>query len=77
VADQKSKGDIYTEVDFERVVDEPLKRGQSTDHEDRGRQTVPQLTEADPTVYPADGLTRAARPTYRSTVRYDTTIRSR
>jgi hypothetical protein len=62
VADQESKGDAYTEVDFEQVVDEPLKRDQSTnqcDHEDTGRQTVPQPTEADPTVYPADGLTRA------------------
>jgi len=35
-----AQGDLYT------VVDEPLQSGQSTDHDDTGRQSVPHAAEA-------------------------------
>lgn len=49
----------YAEIDFEGVIDEPLERGQSTNHEDADRKSVPQTTEADLPVDPANSLTSA------------------
>jgi len=35
------RGAGHAEVDLDRVVDEPLQGGQSTDHDDTGNQTLP------------------------------------
>jgi hypothetical protein len=47
----------YTEVHLEGVVNEPLECGQGTNHEDTNRQSVPQTTESNLAVDPADCLT--------------------
>jgi hypothetical protein len=49
----------YPEVHLEGVVDEPLERGKSTNHEDSNRQTVPQTAESNLAVDPADSLASA------------------
>lgn len=49
----------YAKVHLERIINEPLERRQSTNHEDPDRQTVPQPTEANLAVYPANRLARA------------------
>lgn len=52
-------GTTYTKVDLEGVVDKPLERSQSTNHEDTDRQSVPKTTETDLAVYPANSLASA------------------
>lgn len=37
----RGRGARQTEVDLDRVIDEPLQGGQSTDHDDTGDQTLP------------------------------------
>ena len=49
----------YTEIDFERVVNEPLEGSQSTNHEDADRKSVPQTSKANLAVYSADRLARS------------------
>lgn len=56
---QSSKDKTYTEVDLEGVVDQPLEGSQSTDHANAHGQTVPQASEANVAVDPANGCTSA------------------
>ena len=49
----------YTEVHLERIVDQPLESGQRANHTNPHGQTVPQSTEADVAVDPANRRARA------------------
>lgn len=56
-----------SKVDLERIVDQPLERGQSANHEDTGRQTVPETAETDVAVDPRDSGA-SALPSFAITV---------
>lgn len=47
------------QVHLEAIVDEPLERGKSTDHDDTDRQAVPETREADVAVDARHGLSGA------------------
>jgi hypothetical protein len=47
------------ERNLERIVNEPLERGERADHEDARGEAVPQPAEADVAVDTGDGLARA------------------